>query len=108
MAFNVSALMSGAGAVASHPITKGGALSALITGGLYAASAAGLAIPPLAFTLGPIAGLLLYKFLPPKVQQDIDDTATKVVDTFNEVPTTYAEYPPETKNPDATRLNTNK
>lgn len=100
--------MTGAGAVASHPITKGSALSVLITGGLYAASAAGIAIPGLAFTLGPLAGLLLYKFLPPKVQQEIDDTATKVIDTFQEIPKTYDEYPNEYKNPDATQLNIDK
>lgn len=97
MAFNASALMSGAASVAGHPITKGGALAALITGGLYAAAAAGVIIPGWAFVAGPIFGTLLYKLLPPKDQAVIDDTAQKVVDTFNTIPSTYAEYPNDPK-----------
>ena len=99
MPFNISALLTGAGAVAkstaAHPITKGGSLAALITGGLYAASAAGIVIPEIAFTFGPLAGYLLYKFLPPVAQAEIDGTAAKVVEVFNDIPDikTYQEYP---------------
>ena len=89
MAFNISALLTGAGQVAAHPITQGGALASLITGALYVASAAGVVVPPVAFALGPIAGLLLYKFLPPKAKAVVDETAAKVVETFNEIPKTY-------------------
>ena len=97
MGLNLAVLMNGAGAVAKattqHPITKGGSLAALITGCLYAAAAAGVAIPEIAFTAGPIAGYLLYKMLPVKTQQVLDDTAQEVVDTITTIPNVYAEYP---------------
>lgn len=92
MAFNLSALMSGAGAVANHPMTKGGALAALVTGGLYAAAAAGVVVPGWAFVAGPLFGTLLYKFLPAKDQAEIDDVTQKVKDTFNEIPTVTPDY----------------
>lgn len=99
---NISALLTGlkatAGSVASHPITKGGSLAALITGGLAVASVAGVAVPELAFTLGPIAGVVLYKFLPPKVQQELDETTEKVVDLATTIPDVEASYPPSMQN----------
>jgi hypothetical protein len=93
MGLNLSALMTGAGAVAKQPVTKGGALAALVTGGLYMASAAGVVVPGWAFVAGPIFGTMLYKFLPAKDQAEIDDVAAKVTDTFETIPTTYPEYP---------------
>lgn len=101
---NIAALLSGAGAVtksvAAHPITKGGALAALITGGLTIASVAGIAIPPVAFTIGPMAGYLLYRVLPKQYETDIDDLAQKIIDIDSDIPNlpdihTYQEYPNE-------------
>ena len=109
MAFNLTALISGANAVANHNVTKGSALAALITGGLYAAGAAGLVVPPLAFAVAPVAGLLLYKFLPVKAQQEVDAIAQQITDVANEVPNTYSaptDFPnPPPTNPAPNNLN---
>lgn len=106
MGLNVSTIIAGAGAVAKstakHPITKGGSLAALLTGGLYIAAAAGVAIPEIAYTLGPIAGVLLYKFLPKEYQEALDSTTEKIVDTFDTLPSTYAEYPANPNSPSGT------
>lgn len=93
MSLNLTALVSGAGAVASHPITKGSALAALVTGGLYAAVAAGVVVPGWAFIAGPVFGTILYKFLPTKDQAEIDSIADDVTKTFDTIPTIYPEYP---------------
>ena len=91
MAFNVSALIDGAKAVAGHPITKGGALASLISGGLYAATIAGVAIPAWALTAGPLAGYVVYRLLPKKTEDQIDAVAAEVVAVATEIPTTYAD-----------------
>ena len=95
---NVAALLNGARAVASHPITKGGSLAALISGGLYAAQFAGVAIPSIAFSAGPLAGYILYKLLPKKIEDEIDATAEKFVDIATTIPQTYSQ-PSDFPNP---------
>lgn len=103
MGVNLSVILKGTTAVsksvAQHPITKGGALAALVTGGLYIAAAAGIAVPEIAFTIGPVAGAILYKFLPKSVQDEIDAAAQKVADIDQMIPEikTYAEYPGDKK-----------
>jgi hypothetical protein len=96
---NIAALITGASAVSksvvSHPLSKGGGLAALITGGLYVAAAAGVVIPEIAYTVGPVAGFILYKLLPKSIEDQIDQTAQKVVDLDNLIPEvkTYDDYP---------------
>lgn len=96
MALNIGNLLVAAktvsASVAAHPITKGGALAALIVGGIQIAILAGIAIPSWAVAAGPVAGYILYKLLPPKVEAEIDDTATKVVDIANTVPVIDPTY----------------
>ena len=90
---NWFALLQGAKTVAAHPITKGGSLAALVTGGLYAASFAGIAIPELAFTVGPLAGYVLYRFLPVNTQKEIDDATQAVIDGLGKLPEIDPTYP---------------
>lgn len=97
MAFNLSVLLKGAQTVASHPATKGGALAALITGGLYVASAAGVLVPGWAFVAGPVLGTLLYKLLPAADEQIIDGVVQKVTDTISEIPDQVQETYPADK-----------
>lgn len=86
---NISAILSGVKAVAGHPIAKGGGLASLISGGLYAAILAGVAIPEWSLFVGPAIGYVVYKFSPPKVQQAIDDATNKVIELATEIPQTY-------------------
>lgn len=87
---NWAAILDGAKTVAAHPVTKGGSLAVLISGGLYAAQFAGIAVPSIAFSAGPIAGYILYKLLPKKIEDDIDNVAKEVTDVVTEIPQTYA------------------
>lgn len=93
MVLNVTALLAGAKVVAQHPLTKGGLVMSLVSGGLYAASLAGVAIPGWAVTVGPILGYIAYRLAPKGVEDDIDAVAIKITDIANDVPQTYAEYP---------------
>lgn len=96
---NISALLAGARSIASHPASKGGALASLITGGLCAATVAGIVIPPVAMTLGPIAGYILYFLLPKKIEDQIDETLKNITDAVTVIPQTYPEYPDTPKTP---------
>lgn len=95
MPFSVTAVLGGLKSFAAHPITQGGALGALVSGGLEVALLAGVAIPGWAFTAGPLAGYLLYKALPKPWEQKIDDTATYLVNVAGEVPSIEKVYPQE-------------
>lgn len=110
MAINVATILTAVKAVGSHPITQGGSLATLITGGLYAASIAGVVIPTWAFTVGPLAGYALYRFLPKRIEDEIDNTANEIVDIAKEVPQTYSAPSdfPNAPNENPTPNNLNK
>jgi hypothetical protein len=93
MAINWSSALSAAKSIAGHPITKGGALASLISGGLYIAATVGVPIPGVALLLGPAAGYVLYYLLPKKAQTEIDAVAQEVTDAVSKIPSTYPEYP---------------
>lgn len=94
MALNVTALLAGAKVVAQHPLTKGGLVMSLVSGGLYAASLAGVAIPGWAVTVGPILGYVAYRLAPKAVEDDIDAVATRITDIANDIPQVYTGGPP--------------
>lgn len=104
---NWSALLSIARTVTAHPAAKGSALGTVVLTGLYAATLAGIAIPAWAFTAGPIAGYIVYKFLPTKAEQAIDDAEGKLADIVTTIPSTYQEFPGDDKKlpPAVTNIN---
>lgn len=108
MAINFSAIAEGAKSIAAHRGGKGTALATLVTGGLIVATAAGVTVPAFWFTLGPIAGLILYKVLPKNIADRIDGVEDGIIDAVSKVPSLEDTFPGKDGAPPTNVSNINK
>jgi hypothetical protein len=92
MTFNVSALITGLQTVATHDASKSTALSGLLVGGLYVAAAAGVTIAPWEYALAGFTGAVVWHFLPPKAQAEVEDIEGKISAAAEEMPTLTPDY----------------
>jgi hypothetical protein len=88
----LSALLQSVRSLDKARVAKSGGVSAIITVGLTMATVAGAPIPGWAPFVGSLVGIAVYKMLPKKEEQEVDDIVDKAIDIATTIPQTYADY----------------
>ena len=92
----LSALLQGIRSVDKARVAKSGGVAVAISASLTAATFAGAPIPGWAPIVGSLVGVIVYKLLPPKEEQEVDKIVDDVIDVTTSIPQFYSspsDYP---------------